>query len=644
MEVGGSGSCQHTQTKGVVLTGGRLRFFKHVWCSLTNNQFILNSISGYKIEFKPGVEPPVQHMPQRVFLPSAVEKVEGQAELDRLVAKGIIEMTTHEPQEFVSNIFLKTKKDGGCRIIIDLTSLNQSVEYQHFKMETFVTARQLISKGYYMASIDIKDAYYLVPIHKDYFKYLKFIWRGQLWQYRALPNGLTTAPRLFTKILKVAMKKLRELKHLVVAYLDDVLILGRTRDQAVAGVLATKQLLETLGFILHPDKSILEPTTNMDYLGFTIDTIHMTVTLPRNKTVSLIEACSHLIATPQPRIRHVARVIGSIVAAFPAAQHGPLHYQNLQRARTHALRLHRGHYDRKMDLPAEAKLELQWWVDNIWHSHSPITVTNPNITIATDASALGWGATNSKDSTGGRWTNSEASLLHSLGINFLEMLAAFYGLKAYASGMRHVHVRIMIDNTTAVSYIQHMGGIKSVSCDKLTAIIWQWCVERHIWLSAAYLPGKLNLVADTRSRKFNDNIEWMLDPKSFAKIIKQYGTPDIDLFASRLNHQLPMYVAWEPDPEAAAVDAFTLDWGNFFFYAFPPFCLISRVLQKIQADSASGILVVPDWPTQPWFPMFHDMVVETPMVLQHHPQLLTHPVTGISHPCHQKLKLLVSRF
>ena len=110
-------------------------------------------------------------------------------------------------------------------------------------------------------------------------------------------------------------------------------------------------------------------------------------------------------------------------------------------------------------------------------------------------------------------------------------------------------------------------------------------------------------MADKRSRIFKDNTEWMLNPQIFKNIVSRYGVPDIDLFASRLNHQLPKYVSWEHDPGAVAVDAFSLHWGNTFFYAFPPFCLIGQCLKKIAQDAAKGILVVPNWPTQSWFPL-----------------------------------------
>ena len=75
--------------------------------------------------------------------------------------------------------------------------------------------------------------------------------------------------------------------------------------------------------------------------------------------------------------------------------------------------------------------------------------------------------------------------------------------------------------------------------------------------------------------------------------------PDVDLFASRLNYKCKRYVYFQPDPGSYAVNAFYIKWTNLAVYAFPPFCTIQKVLQKVQ-DRATGLLVVPHWPTQPW--------------------------------------------
>jgi len=127
--------------------------------------------------------------------------------------------------------------------------------------------------------------------------------------------------------------------------------------------------------------------------------------------------------------------------------------------------------------------------------------------------------------------------------------------------------------------------------------------------------------------------------------LKKLGvTPDMDLFASRLNFQLKPYIAYKPDPEAHAINAFHVSWKGYAFYAFPPFSILQRVLQKISKEEATGLLVVPNWRTQTWWPCLMNMLIDFPLILPRkedtlympaHPQLL--------HPLHKKLQLLVCR-
>ena len=143
-----------------------------------------------------------------------------------------------------------------------------------------------------------------------------------------------------------------------------------------------------------------------------------------------------------------------------------------------------------------------------------------------------------------------------------------------------------------------------------------WCLERDLWISAAQLPGKSNSSADKASRICPDHTEWKLDPKTFTSQLRKYlGVQSIDLFASRLNFQTKPYIAWHPDPGAFAIDAFSPDWGKHYFYPLPLFNLTDRVLQKVEADKAPGILIVPQWTTQPWFPVLMHLLVQEPLVL-----------------------------
>lgn len=154
-----------------------------------------------------------------------------------------------------------------------------------------------------------------------------------------------------------------------------------------------------------------------------------------------------------------------------------------------------------------------------------------------------------------------------------------------------------------------MGGIKYKNLAHLAKEIWQWCEKRNIWLFASYIASSENYEADKASRtQASLDTEWSLSQSFFKQIISEFGHPDIDLFASSFNHKCKKYVSWKPDPDSLAVDAFTLQWNKFTcFYAFPPFSLILRTLNKVIADKAEGILVVPWWPSQPWYPLFEKL-------------------------------------
>ncbi len=125
------------------------------------------------------------------------------------------EFTHYEPGEYVSPIFVRPKKDGTTRMILNLKSLNQSVVYLHFKVDTLKDAIRLMKPSCYMASIDLKDAYYSVPINKSHQKYLKF--NNILYAFTCFPNGLAFCPRKFTKLLKPVYSTLRQLGHVSMA-------------------------------------------------------------------------------------------------------------------------------------------------------------------------------------------------------------------------------------------------------------------------------------------------------------------------------------------------------------------------------------------------------------------------------------------
>jgi len=118
--------------------------------------------------------------------------------------------------------------------------------------------------------------------------------------------------------------------------------------------------------------------------------------------------------------------------------------------------------------------EVSWWRANIFSAFRHIKVPEIDLIIHTDASNKGWGIDISP--SGGLW-NTEEKLQH---INWLELKAIDIGLQAYTRESNFQHIRIMCDNTTAISYVNNMGGMQSVSCDSLSKKIWDLCYIEKI--------------------------------------------------------------------------------------------------------------------------------------------------------------------
>ena len=102
--------------------------------------------------------------------------------------------------------------------------------------------------------------------------------------------------------------------------------------------------------------------------------------------------------------------------------------------------------------------------------------------------------------------------------------------------MEGKHVRLLLDNSTAVACIAKMGTSHSPLCTALIFELWNWCIPRNIWLSTAHIPGRLNTAADQESRKMNFDAEWKLNHDYLADCLAKFKfEPSIDLFAFRVN-------------------------------------------------------------------------------------------------------------
>ena len=200
----------------------------------------------------------------------------------------------------------------------------------------------------------------------------------------------------------------------------------------------------------------------------------------------------------------------------------------------------------------------------------------------------------------GTWTHTDRKL-H---INCLELKAVIHALQHWAQVLQGHQVMIATDNSTVVSYINKQEGTHSPTLLRLTVELLLWLEAQNITVRARHIPGCLNVIADHLSCP-NQPIptEWFLHTEIVRRIFRVWGTPEVDMFATRSNSHLPRFMSPIPEPRALAVDALSQDWQGRSMYMFPPFPLLSKVIQKLRSTQAAKVVLIASWwPSQSWFP------------------------------------------
>ena len=202
--------------------GGRLQFFWRNWEALGVEKSVLRIVKeGYRILLQ---EPPPLTSKPWFIRQSGPESKRLALEdtIAELLRDGVIERVHNcDSPGFYNNFFLTPKPDGRWRPILDLKNVNQYVLKEHFKMETAETIRESLRIGEWVMSLDFTSAYHHVPVHPGSRKFLRFAVLGQVFQYKALPMGLTTSARIFTKVIKVVKEVVQQFALKLHQYFDD---------------------------------------------------------------------------------------------------------------------------------------------------------------------------------------------------------------------------------------------------------------------------------------------------------------------------------------------------------------------------------------------------------------------------------------
>ena len=607
--------------------GGRLRFFLQNWKKITDDQWVLSVIEeGYKLEF-------IQKPPQTGIKQTSVPNQDLdllKLEVEDLLKKDAIETVPWNEinSGFYSTFFLVPKKNGKMRPVINLRPLNRYLRKTHFKMDTMTKVLNLVKPQDWAISLDLADAYMHIPIFPKHRQFLRFCIQGRCFQWKVLCFGPTSAPRCFTKIVAVVAAHLRAQSIRLASYLDDWLVVNQVKHLLCQDRERCLHLLASLGFIVNKEKSELVPKQEITYIGG-LFLFNLGVVTPTPDRVKKLVSAVNKICNGHNQAKDFLHILGIMASCLELIPNARLYMRPIQ---LHLLAFWKpSSLDLEVSIPVtqHLKCHLQWWLNPVntmkGRSLQPV---HTDVTITTDASKWGYGGHLGKHYFQGQWSESQQKL-H---INCLELEAVFLTLKHFLFLVKDKNVLIRCDNTSVVQQISKHGGTKSPQLCYRTWDLWNFAIQNNIHLKAAHILGVQNELADRLSRKRVMVTEWSLHKSVVHQIFQTWGFPLIDLFASAENRQTQIFCSWIPHPEALALDALSISWENMFGYAYPPICLIPKVLQHITQFQCQIILIAPRWPRRHWYTQLLQLLVACPRKLPHRADLLLQHKALIHHP------------
>lgn len=510
--------------------------------------------------------------------------------------------------------FFVVHQPGKDRPILDCSPLNRHLECPHFKMEDMKTAIGLIKQGDWLTKVDIKDAYLHVPLHESAARHMGIsMTDGTVWKFKAMPFGLNTAPLVFTRIMRTALKSLREKGICLVAYLDDILIVSKSKEEAIRHTNETTRWLERLGFIINYKKSMVHPTQALEFLGLLVCTKSMSLYVTPPKITKIQREAKQILSKGQWPAKKLAATIGLMNSVCKATSPGILMTRFLQANLTEALNTNNNNWkSTTVHLWETAKEELRWWKDDFKAFNGrPFKMPTIECTIYTDASQSGWGGVCGSDTVSGFWSETESSQSS----NMRELRAIHKTVGALEKVIKGKKLLIRSDNMTAIANIAKEGGNQNPLYIQLLKDLY-WELKRlNCTVVMRHVPGASNVFADAASRKLPRD-EYSLNAQAIQMIKARWGIPTVDLFATNENTVVPRFFSWKPDPRAEAIDAFSQDWSKEpLLYAHPPVKLLAKILTKVEEEKIHRlILVLPQWTSLPCWPLVMSHMIDHVML------------------------------
>ena len=319
-------------------------------------------------------------------------------------------------------------------------------------METPASIAAAMRLGDWATSIDLKDAYFHIMIAPSSRKFLRFVVNGTVYQFRALPFGLASAPQVFTKVMGAVVNYAHRRGIRLHIYLDDWLIRALQRLLLAQHTSTIQTICLDLGLIVNYPKSSLVPTQDFEFLGTRFDTVGLRC-YPSEDRFSRLQSLLHqFLERDSMTIKAWRSLIGTLKSLDFQVPYGRLYRRKLQLE-------YLIHWDRVSDIghlpiARELKTDLWWWAHrgNVMTGQD-LRLFREDLTMFTDVSLHGWGAHIGSSTASRIWPPH----LTGYSINWLELDAIRLALLHFQTVVKGKSVLIKSDNCTAIAYVNKQG-------------------------------------------------------------------------------------------------------------------------------------------------------------------------------------------
>ena len=453
------------------------------------------------------------------------------------------------------------------------------------------------------------------PGHRTF---LGFSWQingiTKYFVYNVLPFGISTAGFIFTKLLKVPLKKWRSEGHKVVLFLDDGLGGNGSYNEALISSQFIRQDLIDFGFIIADEKCQWVPSQVIVWMGYVWNSVSGTIQVTNERICRTESLLNELITEVTDGnvilpVRKIARIIGQLISMQSAVGH-------LVRLRTRSLYIcvqTRASWDAPVMVSSEALGELIFWKENLRSLNESSFTDELDIekSIFCDASGAGFGgyiADLHGSEVVGSWSESESMLSST----WRELEAVYRFVHSSLDSLEGHSVLVNTDNKNVCSILQ--VGSKKPYLQEVALQVNSLCIENHITLTPKWIPRSENTEADFLS-KSSDSDDWSVSDFVFSTVEARWGNHTFDRFACDYNTKCKLFNSRHWCPGTSGVDAFTQDWKVEINWLVPPPRLIMRCIRKVLKEKCTCTIIIPQWRSAPFWPLlFPDGVTKASYV------------------------------